>query len=281
MKTFYTILKLSPNTMAGDSLSIGLLVCRGNDYWLKISETRKSIVKKLMPEKTKSVDFVIKQLEGHLKQLKSSSQGNQLFALETFITAEYVDYLNVYSTGLLQFSKASILDDDFNNQKFLKLYALLIEQEIYSEHLEVDDSQSGITEKVHKNLIEKVENKIHTDISFNHTNLKSLYFNINVDCIGMNGAFVGAKTLLLENTVPTLEKYVSHYITLIAFLSQKYKKDLNKNNFFLIADEPREGTAEHRFWEEMREVPSFEMISSDETEKVAELVEETGASKFL
>ena len=31
----------------------------------------------------------------------------------------------------------------------------------------------------------------------------------------------------------------------------------------------------------MREVPFFEMISSDETEKVAELVEETVALKFL
>ena len=98
MKTFYTILKLSPNTMAGDSLSIGLLVCSGNEYWLKISETKKNIVKKLVNNKTKSVDFVLKQLENYLKQLKATSQHEQLFPLERFITADYIDYLNIYSS---------------------------------------------------------------------------------------------------------------------------------------------------------------------------------------
>ena len=68
---------------------------------------------------------------------------------------------------------------------------------------------------------------------------------------------------------------------LIAFLSQEYDRDLNKNKFFLITDEPQQNTQEHRFWQEMKDVPSFEMIPSDETEKVAEVVENTGATRFL
>lgn len=296
MKTFYTILKLSPNTMAGDSLSIGLLVCSGNEYWLKISETKKNIIKKLIVNKTKSVDFVLRQLENYLKQLKTTSDHEQLFPLERFITADYIDYLKVYSNGLLQFSKASILDDNFNSEKFIKLYSLLIEKEpelklALKETDKLNDAKLNINryyetdldinQKVQLNLIQRVENKIHTEITLNHSNLKSLYFNINVDCIGLNGSFVGAKTLLLENTVQTLEKYVSHYVTLIAFLSQQYKKDLDKNNFFLITDEPERKTPEHKFWQEMRNVPSFEMIPSDEAEKVAEVVEKTGATRFL
>lgn len=296
MKTFYTILKLSPNTMAGDSLSIGLLVCSGNEYWLKISETKKSIIKKLITNKTKSVDFVLKQLENYLKQLKTTSEHEQLFPLERFITADYIDYLNIYSNGLLQFSKASVLDDNFNYEKFLKLYSLFIEKEselklalkeadkLDNTKLNINhyhETDLNINQKVQLNLIQRVENKIHTEITLNHSNLKSLYFNINVDCIGLNGSFVGAKTLSLENTVQTLEKNVSHYITLIAFLSQQYKKDLDKNNFFLITDEPERKTPEHKFWKEMKNVPSFEMIPSDEAEKVAEVVEETGATRFL
>ena len=296
MKTFYTILKLSPTTMAGDSLSIGLLVCSGNEYWLKISETKKNIVKKLVNNKTKSVDFVLKQLENYLKQLKATSQHEQLFPLERFITADYIDYLNIYSNGLLQFSKASVLDDNFDHEKFLKLYSLFIEKEselklALKETEKLNDTKLSlnhyhetdlnINQKVQLNLIQRVENKIHTEITLNHSNLKSLYFNINVDCIGLNGSFVGAKTLSLENKVQTLEKNVSYYITLIAFLSQQYKKDLDKNNFFLITDEPERKTLEHKFWEEMKNVPSFKMIPSDEAEKVAEVVEETGATKFL
>lgn len=294
MKTFYTILKLSPNTLAGDSLSIGLLVCRENEYWLKISETKKKIVKKLIINKTKSIDFALKQLEHYLAQLKIASDSEQLFALEKFITADYVDYLNIYSNGLLQFSKASMLDDDFSDEKFEKLYSLLIEKVPEIKELTIlqkldsidlnpyhQDWNSIMIQKVQQNLIKRVENKIHTEITLSHSNLKSLYFDINLDCIGLNGSFVGSKTLSLENTVQTLEKNVSHYITLIAFLSQQYKKDLDTNNFFLIADEPERKTPGHKFWEEMKDVPSFEMISSDEVEKIAEVVESTGATKFL
>lgn len=263
---------------------------------MKISETKKNIVKKLVNNKTKSVDFVLKQLENYLKQLKATSQHEQLFPLERFITADYIDYLNIYSNGLLQFSKASVLDDNFDHEKFLKLYSLFIEKEselklALKETEKLNDTKLSlnhyhetdlnINQKVQLNLIQRVENKIHTEITLNHSNLKSLYFNINVDCIGLNGSFVGAKTLSLENKVQTLEKNVSYYITLIAFLSQQYKKDLDKNNFFLITDEPERKTLEHKFWEEMKNVPSFKMIPSDEAEKVAEVVEETGATKFL
>lgn len=281
MKTFYTILKLSPNTIAGDSLSIGLLVCRGNEYWLRISETKKNVVKKLLGDKAKSVDFVLKQLENYLKQLKCQSKKEQLFALESFITIEYIDYLNVYSNGLLQFSKASILDDNFDNNKFLKLYSLLVDKENNFEVAQLKQVNSNLVERVQNNLIKKVENKIHTEITLNNSILRSLYFNFEMDCIGLNGSFVGAKSFPLENSLQTLEKNISHYVTLIAFLSQQYQKDLNKNKFFLITDEPEKNTQEHKFWEEMKDVPSFEMIASDEVEKVAEVVENTGAKTFL
>lgn len=69
-------------------------------------------------------------------------------------------------------------------------------------------------------------------------------------------------------------------MTLITFLSQQYQKDLSKNKFFLITDEPPQNTQEHNFWEEMKDVSSFEMIPSDEAEKVAEVVKNTSTPIF-
>lgn len=280
MKTFYTVLKLSPNTLAGDSLAIGLLVCQGNRYWLQISEHKKNVAKKLLGEKERSVDFVLKQLAAYLKQITLGSQ--RLFGLESFITAEYVDYLNVYANGLLQFSKTSVIDDDFDDVKFLKLYSLLIEKSAgYTLQPPPLAKTSDLALKVRDGLLKRVKDKIHTEVTLNDSVLKSLYFNFNIDCIGLNGSFVGAKSMSLDYSVPTLEKNVSHYVTLIALLSQQYNKDLNKNKFFLIADEPSKHTTEHKFWQEMKEVTAFSMIPSDEVHLVAETVESTGASKFL
>lgn len=281
MKTFYTILKISPNTVAGDLLSIGLLVCRRNEYWFRVSDHKKNIAKKLLGTKEKSVDFILKQLSLHLKNIVSTNKNNQFFPLESFITAEYIDYMNVYANGVMQFSKASFLDDDFNDEKFEKLYSLLIEK---SQELEIPKFQVSKTEffeRVESKLIHKVENRIHTHINLNDDVLKSLYFNIEMDCIGMNGSFVGAKSLPMDLSVQSLKRNVSDYLALIVLLSQQYNKPLIDNNFFLIADEPNIKTPEHKFWEEMREVPSFKMIPSDEVEQVSDIVVKTGASKFL
>ena len=284
MKTYYTILKLSPNTIVGDSLSIGLLVGRGNRYWLKVSDHKKNIAKKLLGDKEKSVDFVIKQLSTYLKQLNQETQKSDLFKFESFITEDYINYLNIYANGIFQFSKASVIDDDFDDLKFSKLYSLLIEKNIIEKE-EVDylvhNTNSLLEQNVQNLLISKVRDKIHTEITIDNSILESIYFNYNMDCIGLNGSFVGAKSMSLDLTVPTLEKNVSHYVTLIALLSQKYDKNLNYNKFFLIADEPSFETPAHKFWEEMKEVSTFKLIPSDEVEQVTETVEQTGATKFL
>ncbi|MFC6269611.1 hypothetical protein [Frigoriflavimonas asaccharolytica] len=283
MKTYYTILKLSTNTIVGDSLSIGLLVCRGNKYWLKVSEHKKNIAKKLLGDKENSVDFVIKQLSTYLKQLNSETQKSNLFTFESFITEDYINYLNVYANGILQFSKASALNDDFDDLKFSKLYSLLIEKNIGGKNEVFQDikSISLLEQNVQDRLISKVRNRIHTEITIDNSVLKSIYFNYEMDCLGLNGSFVGAKSLSLDHTVQTLEKNVSHYVTLIALLSQKYDKNLNNNKFFLIADEPLYKTPAHKFWEEMKDVSTFKLISSEEVEQVAEIVDKTDARKFL
>lgn len=284
MKTYYTILKLSPNTIVGDSLSIGLLVCRGNKYWLKVSDHKKNIAKKLLGDKEKSVDFVIKQLSTYLRQLNQETQKSDLFIFESFITEDYINYLNIYANGILQFSKASLIDDDFNDLKFSKLYSLLIEKTTIEKEESVLLNQNSdwvLEQNVQNRLISKVRNKIHTEITIDNSILKSIYFNYDMDCIGLNGSFVGAKSMSLDHTVPTLEKNVSHYVTLIALLSQKYDKNLNNNKFFLIADEPSFETPAHKFWDEMKDVSTFKLISSDEVEQVTEIVEQTGATKFL
>ena len=61
MKTFYTIIKIAPNTLAGDTLSIGLLLHNGDKYWLQFSEEKKAVAKKLLDSKAEIVDFVVKQ----------------------------------------------------------------------------------------------------------------------------------------------------------------------------------------------------------------------------
>lgn len=103
-----------------------------------------------------------------------------------------------------------------------------------------------------------------------------------MDCIGLNGVFIGAKAIPFNKSSATLDKDITHYIALISFLKKHYKKDSDLNNFYLIANEPAEvQSQEHKIWETHTKNPFFKLIQSDEVNQIAHKVEETGAKMFL
>lgn len=270
--------------MTDDCLSIGLLVCDGSKYWLQFSEERKNASKRLMDENADAVDFIVKQISLHIQKLNKeiTKSNTELFPLNSLLNSEYFSYLNNYSNGLLRFSKPSFLNDVINEEKFLKLFALLIDKNIEREPKVKDTANEKFYAAINKNLIKKVEKKIHTKININSATLPSMYFQYEMDCIGLNGAFVGAKSIPFNKSVTTLDKDISHYIALISLLSSKYNKDVKNNNFFLIADEPTViNSPEHNTWENIINNPLFKVVNSEQVNTIAEKVEQTKAKTFL
>ena len=284
MQTFYTIIKIAPNTMTDDCLSIGLLVCDGSKYWLRFSEERKNASKRLIDENSDAVDFVVKQITSHIQNLNKEiiKSNSEFFHLNSLLDSTYFSYLNNYSNGLLRFSKPSFLNDVINKENFSKLYALLIDKNVERETKIKDTKNEKFYASINNNLIKKVENRIHTKININSSTLSSMYFQYEMDCIGLNGAFVGAKSILFNKSALTLDKDISHYIALISLFSTNYNKDIKKNNFFLIADEPTViDSPEHNTWENIIKNPLFKVVNSEQVNIIAEKVEQTNAKTFL
>ena len=284
MQTFYTIIKIAPNTMTDDCLSIGLLVCDGSKYWLQFSEDRKNASKRLMDENASAVDFIVKQISLHIQKLNKEiiKSNTELFPLNSLLNSEYFSYLNNYSNGLLRFSKPSFLNDVINEEKFLKLFALLIDKNIERGPRVKDIANESFYAAINKNLIKKVEKNIHTKVNINSATLPSMYFQYEMDCIGLNGAFVGAKSIPFNKSVLTLDKEISHYIALISLLSTTYNKDVKNNNFFLIADEPAViNSPEYNTWENIINNPLFKVVNSEHVNIIVEKVEQTKAKTFL
>ena len=282
MRTYYTILKISPNTAVGDSLSVGLLVCDGNRFWLKISEEKKNVIRRLVAHPD-TLDFAIRQLETYVKQLQEDAtfSENGLFRLEMLLKSDYIAYVSRYANGLLQFSSPSYLNDEVNDEKIEKLFALLVDNRpVLSK--EKTDTVAQLEVAVQTKLIQKVEGIIHTHVTLTDQEVPSMYFKYEMDCIGLNGAFVGAKSVPFLQTQATIDKNISHYMSLITLLSAKYEKDIKKSSFFLIADEPdKRHASEHKIWRDIQVNPLFKVIPSSESGVVAEKVFQIGASTFL
>jgi hypothetical protein len=103
-----------------------------------------------------------------------------------------------------------------------------------------------------------------------------------MDCIGLNGSLIGAKSMSFEKSKTTLDKNLSHYFTLISMLSSKYNKSLKDNKFYLITEEPSViDSEEHIVWESIIKNELVTLIHPEQSNIVADLVFEKNAGKFL
>lgn len=280
MKFYYTILKISPNTASGDAVSIGLLAFDKKQAIILFSESRKLLAKKLIAPDL--VDFFCKQLILKVKELNKihKKQLESLFNNEFVFETSYVDYLSNYSNGLLQLSKSNVFLNSLSESNFNLLFETVIDKLEFKPAIKhkITNIDQIVTEK----LINRVKDKVHTNIRLDNTVIPNLYFNYDLDCIGKNGVFVGAKTMDFSNKKATLDNTISHYSSLIAFLSADYKKNISENNFYLIAEEPKQtNTPEYEIWDAIQQNPLFKVINPEQSDLIAEKIEQSKATKFF
>jgi hypothetical protein len=282
MKAFYSLVKVSPNPSAGDSLTVGIIVADQYGVYIKFSADKLSITHTLLNQNFALVQFVVKQLKLKVEEAKLiiAENKNRLFDHNHFFHAEYFDYLNRYSNNLVQFSKPFDLFDAVTTENVNKLFLLFVDDKEKSTRKNDNDQEKLFLRKIEEKLVGRVQNKVHTNICFDDKIIPSLYFRFEMDCIGRNGVFTGAKSLYFNKTIQTLHTQISDYITLITELEKNYDQTMD-NNFYLITDEPQKRSKEHALWEKVKSLNKIKLISSDESELVAEYIKNSGAKTFL
>ena len=206
--------------MAGDTLSIGLLLCDGKKFWLHFSVEKKALAKQLLDGKGDIVDFSVKQIEQKVNEVNESlSNQNDLFQLDNLLNIPPVKHLSVYSNGIIRFTAPSFLNDTINEEKFIKLFKVLVDKTYSKEKPKVDQKEIKFRSIIQNKLIKRVYNKVHTNLDLTPQKLPGLYFNFNIDCLGLNGAFIGAKSISFHKKNDAIDKELSHYFSLISTLS--------------------------------------------------------------
>ena len=283
METFYTLIKIAPNPMSGDSISIGLLVRDSNKFWIQFSDDKKSLAKKLLDKKSEVVDLIVKQFiqEIGLANDEIKAEQIQLFNLHNFMDSKKISHMSNYFNGIVRFSPPLFLNDSLDQDKFEKLFKLLIDKNFSKEKDNSDTGKQAFQDRIESKLIKRVENKVHTNLYLTSKELPGLYYNFNIDCIGKNGSLIGAKSISFDKSYETIDKDLSHYLALIPLLKSKYPSTSN-DEFYVIADEPTGvSSREHKLWVNLSQNPSILLLNSDESGKVADEIEEHQAKPFL
>lgn len=283
MKSFYSILKLSPNIATEDSVAIGMLLFDGEKFRYYFSDKKKRLANNLIDDKNVNLNFIVNQVIEKCNSINSDNEDLKFFyKFDKLSDISYFDYLSNYSNGLIQFSKPKALYDEVNDVAFEKLIDFFFNESVNKSLIIKEDGFAISRDIIERKLINKVERKVHTHYKFSPEVFPAIYFPYEMDCIGKNGSLVGAKSLSFDKSLQLIDKDISHYITLISSLTRKYNKSLNDNNFYLIAEEPTEiGSKEHKLWESVRFNKLISVIHPEESNKVADKIIEKKAAKFL
>jgi len=283
METFYSIIRLAPNPSGGDSLSIGLLLRDFSGFRVLFSENKKKAAKSLLYNNGGIVEFITRQIEQKVQELNEEIKQNEskLNNIPNLINSEYFSYLNNYSNGVLQFSKPTLLNDQIDSDKFKKLFEILVDKLAVDKIDNYDTKRIEFNQTIESKLISRIKDKVHTHLKLDNKAIESMYYQFEIDCIGLNGALVGAKSLHFSMSSHTLDTQISHYTNLITLLSLSHDLPLRDNNFFIIADEPEINSPEHKIWVSIQKQPTFKVINSEQSDRVAQIIEETNATKFL
>ncbi len=240
------------------------------------SNKRKKIASRLVQLESKDID-----IDFLVTQIISKSSTNTEFGEDYFL------YLSNYCNGLLQFSAPNPVAVPFNEETLAFLVKMIFSESNVKENEEIeienkkDTKNKLLKEKIEKELIQPLKNKIHTHYKFEPINLP-IPFSFELDCIGQNGSLIGAKTENFDTDKRTLNRHFSNYLALISTLSNKYNSPLSQNSFFWIAEEPQlTDKKKHLIWETADKNPLLKVIHPDEVKKIVELVEDRKATHFL
>ncbi len=276
MQTFYSLVKVGFNSSTNDTITIGVIVLNGKKFSCFFSDKRKKIASRLvrLESSTVDIDFLV-------TQIISKSSTNKEFGEEYFL------YLSNYCNGLLQFSAPNPVAAPFNEETLAFLVKMIFSESSVKEKelKEIEDKKENknvlLKEKIEKELIQPLKNKIHTHYKFEPINLP-IPFSFELDCIGQNGVLIGAKTENFDTDKRTLNRHFSNYLALISTLSNKYNSPLSQNSFFWIAEEPQlTDKKKHLIWETAHKNPLLKLIHPDEVNKIVELVKDKKATRFL
>ena len=286
---FYTLLRVVPNPASGESVVVGLVLFDGERHFVKVSVRKLGLSVLLARHAEASIRFGVRQLESRVEQDTAARRlalaAGEMPDLARLVQPTDWDYLSRYMNGLVQVDAPQpvmLFEGEDALMVFNQLYENLVTANELPKRVR---KPQGLLRAPVRSLIQRVKPQVHTNIVLTPKMLPDLFFNLRLDCVGMNGSLIGAHSLPLEElSIGTLQQHYSECRFALKSLNQHYKPRNSANNkLYLLADEPDPvaDADKHKFWQAIQGDTMLRVLRTDEAEMVADQIEETGAKVFL
>ena len=278
MNSIYTIVYVTLNTALKERVSMGLLLCKGNDVVFKYSPDKLLAIKGLI--NSESYNFCKIYLKSLENDINTNNETSDLFEGKTlkpqWITEGYTGYLANYSNNLIQFSEPRAIEINFDDNNFKRLFEKYIYAYQQETHLL---KQETIYDKVKTQLYPKISNRVNLKKSLNASHFHNLFAPIEVGFIGINGIPVVGQTIDFVKNHYHLENDVARYVSLTKAIDLEKNK---KGKYFVVGNEPKKTDLKnHLLWSQIRDSNFLEFVEIDDVGVVESYIENNDVKPYF
>lgn len=280
MKTYYTILYATLNPVIGEQIGVGLMLTGEDNIFFDYSQTKLSYLNALLPKHANQLlKDALKNIRYTVDKTREQKELNGLDLdikglKERVFTEQYIDYLSRYNKNLLSFSSPVQIDIKPSEENF----NVLFEKYIYKETTSVKSIKKSIYTNVEERLYPRIRGKVNLDADLSIQDIDTLAIPVQVNFIGKNEQPVAGKAIDFQSGNYHLEAKFGHFVSLIkAFDDRK-----EKGKYYVIGNEPeKKYEKQHNLWKHIQKLHYLELISSNETDQIAEYIEKHDVRPYL
>lgn len=200
----YVLVKLSPNSVSGDSLTIGLIVESSTVQFAKFAKNKISWINRLTGDKFGVLHLIAGEIESFY-----SSESNRSSAIDRsdkILGLPFFRHLNQSSLNYLQFSEPKSLEI-YTLEECWKLYDIYVGDDSFLRH-QRQRKKAGIKSIIRKELLPKVSDYLSIQARVTKEIIPELEKSFTFDALGMNGKLISINGIdMEENTESTMRKY--------------------------------------------------------------------------
>ena len=268
MKTYYSIVSIATKPQLDEKFNIGLLCVTPEDSFFHFSETKFSIVSKLLTINGRKL--ALSALRGIDEQINDSKVLRDIFTNEkvevlNVVAEPYIGYLSRYNNNLVQFSKPVTIDLAIDYAVFKTLFKKYIYAEEVFETIIKPKTRSFTAIR---NQFRRAAS-VYANTNFNVTEkiIKDLGAPVNVDVFGKNGAFVTGQSLDFSKNTLNLQSEITSFF----YLTEHTLKVDKDSKSFVLGDEPSKKEKEnHKLWQNVCSAKIVELVPINESERIIE-----------
>lgn len=260
MKSYYSILSITPSAASKDSYAIGLVLADQQNIYHEFSYNKLSHLKKLFSsdayllirEKLKSLEKAIPNQV--IDELSKDSDHLRLM--------DYFSYMSGYANNLVQFSEPKVFSLEASADLFQKLFNDYVTFDKFGKK----ESLVDYTSKFKNKKAPIIEPFVNLDYTITPSSfIPNVVAPFELDFIGKNGNLVSGEYIDFEKQVNHLYTILAKYLDLVT-LMHDYDRG---GTFFVIGKEPPKSLEKnHLTWSQVRQRPNIEFVEFKEFDKV-------------